>query len=49
MAHGITVEIGAVEQRGCGGIGHTFSPLSEGRIQDSCFPAVSRGAGLGQF
>ena len=42
---GIAVEIGAVEKGGCGGIGHQISPLSEGRIQDSCFPAIPRGAG----
>ena len=44
-ADGIAVEIGAVEEGGCGGIGHQISPLSEGRIQDSCFPAIPRGAG----
>src|SRR6185295_6852114 len=41
----IAVEIGAVEKGGCRGIGHQISPLSEGRIQDSCFPAIPRGAG----
>jgi hypothetical protein len=43
MAHGIAVEIGAVEQRGCGGIGHEVSPLSENLLQDSCFPTILRG------
>src|SRR5205823_6155858 len=42
---GITVEIGAVEKGGSGRIGHQISPLSEGRVQDSCFLGVPRGAG----
>src|SRR3981081_75130 len=44
-ADGIAVEIGAVDEGGCGEIGPQFSPLSEGWIQDSCFPANPRGAG----
>jgi hypothetical protein len=45
-ADGITVEIGAVDQGGCGELaGHQISPLSEGSIQDSCFPAIPREAG----
>src|SRR6185295_2807577 len=42
---GIAVEIGAVEEGGGGGIGHQISPLSEGRIQDSWFLGIPRGAG----
>ena len=43
---GIAVEIGAVEEGGCGGIGHQISPLSEGRVQDSCFLGHSARGGI---
>ena len=43
VAYGIAVEIGAVEQGGCGKLGHQIGPLSEGCIQDSCFRPFREG------
>ena len=49
MAHGVAVEVGAVEQGGRGRIGHRYSPLSEGTAQDSCFPGIARGGVITQL
>ena len=46
MADGIAVEIGAVEQGGCGGHGGR-SVVGGAGIQDSCFTVVPRGGEIG--